>query len=323
MLGSRLFRIHTRVLRTFGVLSNALTLAVVLIFSSSAQAQYKLRVDHDVMKELTGMFAPFAKISSQQYFQLKNSRNAQLIEAQAFLYQYLSSTEDILSPAPNRSNHYQEVEQMNARPQLFENPVMMQTALEVISREFSKGDHGDNYTGPTANCPLVVKAIRLMGDGVGKSLPGMDPEGNMLVLMQMYYGYNVNENFFMLPCQRELEISGVEGQVQGYRDLETRRALEKLVSFYSRTGEFQFDYSREYIKGLFGNSKGKQTNFSTNATLGNTSLRVTIVHRNVRNSEQFLLSCAQFDNLAQSKRVGTSLDVIRRYTELARPYAGE
>ncbi|MNL13626.1 hypothetical protein D3C87_1345380 [compost metagenome] len=298
---------------------------VAFAISENASAEYKLRADMGVIQELQTMFAPFSKISSQQYIQLKNSKNAQLLEAQASLYQYLLSTEDILSPLPDRSNHYQEIAEMTARPQLFENPIMMQTALEVISHEFAKGDPGDDFKGPVPNCPLVAKAIRFMGDGVGRTPPGVDHEGNMLLIMQMFYSYNLNETLFMLPCQREIDMAGgerLQGQI-GYRDLETREALVKLVRYYSRNGEFEFDYSREYITGLFGNSKGKQVNYSTNVTLGSSQARITISQRHPRKSDQFLYSWAQFENPTQNKRVGTSLDVIRRYSELATPYLGQ
>jgi hypothetical protein len=323
MLRSKLLVIQVGLNRAFWVLSNALTLVVTLAISGNALAAYKIRADMGVIQELQTMFAPFAKISSVQYFQLKNSKNTQLLEAQASLYQYLASTDDILSPAPARSNHYQEVAGMNARPQLFENPIMMQTALEVISHEFIKGDPGDDFKGPVPNCPLIVKAIRFMGDGVGKSSPGIDAEGNMLLIMQMFYSYNKNETMFMLPCQREMDMVGGERGVEGYNDLETRRALEKLAGNYTRTGEFEFDYSREYITGFFGSNQGKQVNLSTNVILGNIPARIAINYRYPAKSGQFLFSWAQFENPAQNKRVGTSLDVIRRYNDLARPYAGE
>jgi hypothetical protein len=206
---------------------------------------------------------------------------------------------------------------MNERPQLFENPMMMQTALEVISHELIK---------EAPQCKIIVKAIRFMGDGVNsKTLPGIDPEGNMLLITHLFFSYAYQENHSMLPCQGELERAGLERieRFTGYRDLETRQALTKLSRYYFPNEEYDFNYRREYISGFLGMSKGVQDNFSTTLKFQNTRAAVTISYRYPHRSGQFLHSWSQFTNPAQNERVGTSQDVIRRYNDLARPYLGE
>lgn len=317
MLKAKLLGLHIRSTRAFWVLSNALTLVVAFAISENASAEYKLRADTGALQELQTMFAPFAKVSFNQYLQLKKSNNSQLLEAQASLSQYLISTDDILAPIPESPHHTQEIREMNGRPQLFENPMMMQTALEVISHELIK---------EAPACKIIVKAIRFMGDGVnGKTLPGIDPEGNLLLITHMFFSYAYQENHAMLPCQRELEMAGIEriGLDTGYHDLETRQALTKLARYYFRNEDYDFDYRREYISGFFGMSKGVQDNFSKTLRLQNTPVAVTISYRYPHRPGQFLHSWSEFANPAQQERVGTSQDVIRRYNDLARPYLGE
>jgi hypothetical protein len=154
MLKSKLLGLRRRSNRAFWVLSNALTLVVAFAISENASAEYKLRADTGALQELQTMFAPFTRVSFNEYLQLKKANNSQLLEAQASLSQYLISTDDILAPIPENPNHYAEVREMNERPQLFENPMMMQTALEVISHELIK---------EAPQCKIIVKAIRFYG----------------------------------------------------------------------------------------------------------------------------------------------------------------
>jgi hypothetical protein len=87
MLKSKLLGLRRRSNRAFWVLSNALTLVVAFAISENASAEYKLRADTGALQELQTMFAPFTRVSFNEYLQLKKTKKTPQLVATPYLYQ--------------------------------------------------------------------------------------------------------------------------------------------------------------------------------------------------------------------------------------------
>ncbi|MFS4459129.1 hypothetical protein [Bdellovibrio sp. HCB2-146] len=238
----RSVRPHNILSALMGRVSKVLTLAVVgLAVSTSHAASYEIVLDQAVVQEIGAQFASFKSINLQQYNQLKQSQNAQLLEAQRSLYQFLQSTMITTMPEPTKGagDVKDWADMLDRRTQLFDNPVIVQTGFEILARELSKGIEG-------AQCSTVRNTIRFISTGVpswGGKTPGLDYRNNLLLTAHMFSSYVDGQLPKILPCQDEiLDFTKVQPELKfkkhencwdcspgKFIDLDTRVSLQVLA----------------------------------------------------------------------------------------------
>jgi hypothetical protein len=178
-------------------------LGVISFGSSMAFAQavktYETRLENDIVQDITTQFAPFKSLNWKQYLALKESKNAKLLDAQRMMHQYLQSTSVTMMPGPTIELG-DWVKIFNGRPQIFDNPVIVQTGLEVLSQEIMKQEQ--------AQCLTISNTLRFIASGVnqwgGKGFPGLDYRRNQLVILHMFAAYADNQFPDILPCQSDI-----------------------------------------------------------------------------------------------------------------------
>lgn len=204
-------------------------LGVISVGSSMALAQdvktYETRLENDIVQDITTQFAAFKSVNMQQYLVLKKNKNAGLLNAQRALHQYLQSTSVTMMPAPLVDLGSGWAKILDSRPQIFENPVIVQTGLEILSQEILKQQQ--------AQCLTVTNTLRFIAGGVnqwGKGFPGLDYRRNQLVILHMFAAYTDNQFPNILPCQED-----INNLAKNYPELKNQTAPGCLIC---ETGKF-------------------------------------------------------------------------------------
>jgi len=176
-------------------LAHLFLIMTLSLLGLTVHAGYETQFETEVVNELTTQFAPFKAINMDQYLALKHGKNAKLLEAQRNLYQYLQSTSIKMMPGPKEATGSW-IEILDSRQQVFDNPAIVQTGLEILSREILKNEE--------AQCPTIINTIRFISGGIkqrGHQVPGLDYRRNQLLILHMLAAYSDDQYKNILPCQ--------------------------------------------------------------------------------------------------------------------------